>query len=861
MRVLRPIRLFLERLEDRTVPAALVQEVKAINPGNDSLIGYSTKSNDAASLNGTLFFPASNGISLELWESNGTAAGTFQVKKFNPSSFTNAYPSNMTTLGNAVYFFAYNGGGGDLWKTDGTTAGTVMQVQGFTPPDNLGFAMENLGGVLYFRTRGTQTTNLVRSDGTAAGTSTFFTGNASESPGNITLVGGSLFFSFGSQLWKSDGTAAGTALIKDIHPGNPASSVANLTAVGNTLFFTADDGTHGGEIWESDGTASGTVMVKDINPGASSSAPHNLTAFGGTLYFTANDGTHGVELWRTDGTAAGTVLVKDINPGSAGSNPSDLTPFNGDLYFAANDGTDGNELWRSDGTAAGTVLVKDINAGVNDSNPSSLTAVGNTHFFSANDSTHGVELWQSDGTSAGTTPAADIFPGPSSSNPTFLQAVGSTLFFVATDKAFGGRQLWAAFTQAPPPGAGLQPTSKIGVVRPAGGAAVVSLDSNGDGTFGGGDQVFNYGLATDTFVVGDWNRIGYDSIGVVRSTPSGVAQFSLDTNGDNAFDAGDIVFSFGLNTDTFLTGDWNGSFRTEIGVVRPGPSGVAVFSLDTNGNGTFDAGDQVFSFGLNTDTFLVGDWDGKGKSEIGVVRPTAGGGAVFSLDTNGDGMFDAGDSVFNFGLATDTFIVGDWNGDGRTKIGVVRPTPGGGAVFSLDTNGDGVFDAGDQVFNFGLATDHFLVGRWQPPFPAALTAADGYLKGPPVSPLVIDPTFLAAENQAIAAWQQAGLDPADAARLQHVSYDVAPLGGSLLGETAGNNITLDATAAGHGWSTAGEPGKMDLQTALTHEIGHALGLPDQTARPDDIMFETLLPGVRKTPTTQDVDAVFAAMGR
>ena len=115
-------------------------------------------------------------------------------------------------------------------------------------------------------------------------------------------------------------------MVKDIKSGNQDGSFPRyLTAVGNTLYFRADDGTHGAELWKSDGTEAGTVMVKDIRPGTDSGNPGEstywLTAVGNTVFFDANDGIHGYELWKSDGTEAGTVMVKDINPGGA-SDPS-----------------------------------------------------------------------------------------------------------------------------------------------------------------------------------------------------------------------------------------------------------------------------------------------------------------------------------------------------------------------------------------------------------------------------------------------------------------------------------------------------------------------------------------------------------
>src|SRR5262249_10582367 len=153
------------------------------------------------------------------------------------------------------------------------------------------------------------------------------------------------------------GTAAGTALVKDIFPGGgffrdgkekshvkvPFSSDPSwLTDVNGTLFFSAYSGSHSLELWKSNGKAKGTVLVKEISPGPLGSGRQYLTALNGVLSFGAADG-----LWRSDGTAAGTVQVRAL-----GADLRELTIVNGNLYFAA-----GHSLWRSDGTTAGTAPV------------------------------------------------------------------------------------------------------------------------------------------------------------------------------------------------------------------------------------------------------------------------------------------------------------------------------------------------------------------------------------------------------------------------------------------------------------------------------------------------------------------------
>src|SRR5262249_1844409 len=135
----------------------------------------------------------------------------------------------------------------------------------------------------------------------------------------------------------------------------------------------ANDGVNGVELWKSDGTSAGTVMVKEIASGPygtyASSYPRSLSNVAGTLFFTADDGIHGRELWKSDGTSDGTAIVKDILPGGDGSIDPNNFPaptminVSGTLFFAANDGANGNELWKSDGTNAGTVLVRDLAPG------------------------------------------------------------------------------------------------------------------------------------------------------------------------------------------------------------------------------------------------------------------------------------------------------------------------------------------------------------------------------------------------------------------------------------------------------------------------------------------------------------------
>ena len=405
-------------------------------------------------VNGTLFFIANDGANgTELWKSDGTASGTVQVKDINTGPFS-SNPGSLTIVNGTLFFRATESNDIELWKSDGTTTGTVQVKDIFvgtgsstrSNPNNL----TNVNGTLYFNASDAAGGNeLWKSNGTAAGTvqvKDINTGTASSIPNKLVNVNGTLFFSAtdaagGTELWKSNGTGAGTVQVKDINTGTANSTPGSLTNVNGTLFFSATDAAGGTELWKSNGTPAGTVQVKDINTGTANSTPGSLTIVNGTLFFSATNPAGGIELWKSDGTTAGTVQVKDINSGTASSNPGSLTNVNGTLFFSATDAAGGNELWKSDGTAAGTVQVKNINAGTANSVPSSLTNVNGTLYFIATDAAGGSELWKSNGTAAGTVQVKDINAGTSSSNPNNLVNVNGTLYFGATDAA-GGTELW-----------------------------------------------------------------------------------------------------------------------------------------------------------------------------------------------------------------------------------------------------------------------------------------------------------------------------------------------------------------------------------------------------------------------------------
>ena len=142
-------------------------------------------------------------------------------------------------------------------------------------------------------------------------------------------------------LWRQPmGPEGGTAMVKDI---TPSGAIQDLTAVDGAVYFLASSGCCNSpdELWRSDGTEAGTTIVQhlDVEPGYG----FDLTAFNGKLYFTA-----GGWLWRSNGTPQGTTIVKGNCTPKAGARTrcfSGLTATADTLYLVGSDQKFGGELW------------------------------------------------------------------------------------------------------------------------------------------------------------------------------------------------------------------------------------------------------------------------------------------------------------------------------------------------------------------------------------------------------------------------------------------------------------------------------------------------------------------------------------
>ncbi len=292
------------------------------------------------------------GRSAALWASDGTEAGTGPLFDLGA-----AFVHDLLAFGGSLYFYGEETGSSAsfLYRSDGTAAGTrpLLLSQGYMPPRFL-----RLGGQLLFAESGILWKSDGTPEGTlpltAAGARTQRILDLAEIGGRAVFMG--LTFADENDyagtptLYRTDGTVAGTVPVRTfvldgtVNPGLYFAE-PQFTPLGGSLFFVAADAGQGTELWKTDGTTAGTALVSDVDPGPGSSRITGLTAAGGRLYFAADDGEHGIEPWTSDGTAAGTRRLGDLAAGPPSSSPRELAVAAGALYFSADDGVNGREPW------------------------------------------------------------------------------------------------------------------------------------------------------------------------------------------------------------------------------------------------------------------------------------------------------------------------------------------------------------------------------------------------------------------------------------------------------------------------------------------------------------------------------------
>lgn len=248
---------------------------------------------------------------------------------------------------------------------------------------------------------------------------------------NFVSSNGTLYYTTGDSLWKSNGTPAGTIYVKKINESEI--SLTDMT-IGSSFFFTAKESSGKRSLWKSDGTSVNTVKIVSyiqITP---------LLVHGGALYMAINNGVSGIELWKSTGGMP--TLVKDINPGSGNGFVGDLILSGGQLFFQANAGSGGINIWKSNGTSSGTTLAADV--GFDDYEH--LTDVNGTIYFGRNtrtvydtgygyeSSNSSAELWKTNGTTSGTVLVIRFAKNEEEGNMEYEESISS--FYAAHGKLY-----------------------------------------------------------------------------------------------------------------------------------------------------------------------------------------------------------------------------------------------------------------------------------------------------------------------------------------------------------------------------------------------------------------------------------------
>lgn len=300
-------------------------------------------------LNGSIYFlnsSQSHGYGVYALD----AANTVHIVKglIIPEDYYETFEPEMTSLNNALYLTAYSA---EAWRImrllpsgDFSYVDVSLSPNSDSNPTNF----VRVNNLLYFFTQPEYPSypQLWRTDGTPEGTVQI--AELSDYHHEMKAIGDQLFFTIESSLYVTHCGEGEFELVINFYA--VGGEVRNLTDVNGTLYFHNNIG----ELWKSDGTPAGTVKVRALNK------IKTIDNVAGKAFVLNESASGGLELWRTNAT--GMLLVKTIRTSPATYPMEILTATVGNrLYFVANDGIHGNEIWHSDGTAFGTLMVGDLN--------------------------------------------------------------------------------------------------------------------------------------------------------------------------------------------------------------------------------------------------------------------------------------------------------------------------------------------------------------------------------------------------------------------------------------------------------------------------------------------------------------------
>lgn len=510
----------------------------------------------------------------------------------------------------------------------------------------------------------------------------------------------------GWELWKTDGTEAGTVLVRDIRSGPSNSLPMDLTPYGNFLFFTVDRG-FGRELWRTDGSSSGTrsMMFNGIRTHVT-----DLNLAGGKLYFTAEHNSFGRELWFLQTPTSTPALSGNLTTGAQDTHFQGFAEKDGFLYFAANgdlhwanantittfdtngftraydvinfngtlfidaEGGLGKGLYKSDGTDAGTIFVKDIRGSFNShTNLQQMMPAPNNNgiMFITGTPATGSEPWFSDGTTAGTYPI-DINPGSTGSFPSWNADspanLGGYTYFYASNGTNGGELYRSDGTAA---GTIMMADSTAG---PTGGMTGNAGVIGGKVVFSGGRGSANSGLW-----VSDGTNAGTIPMlsGMTFRDPAPGSGTLFFTGDDGSGKGLELWSTMGTGATTQLVRD----IGQTINSAQPGqftPHGSKLFFTATDEDGT-----ELWA--ANGAIEQVADIN-PGAASGGPANLTSALGSLFFRATDGTNGSELWKSD---GTAGGTVLVHDMNPGADNSYPVWITEVGGRLFFSAETSNEG----------------------------------------------------------------------------------------------------------------------------------------------------------------------------